>query len=324
MTETTSPQGEALRREALSWVSRIVLGEATKADIEALRLWRDTSPAHAAALADAGRLWRGIEMASEKLVSTGAVSVPTDVSARTLASRRALLGAGVAAAAAAVGVMVVRPPFHLWPSLAELSADHRTSTGERRRISIVDSVSVEMNTQTSIAVQSADAAPTIELIAGEVAVTVAPSGPPFVVIAGNGRITARHGTFNLNRNDASVSLICIDGDVGLQCEGRTLTLRPGMQISYDASGSGDVGAADPARTAWRNGMLVFHDTPLVQVIAEVNRYRSGRVILMDAALGRRTVTARFELDRLDTVVLQIRHVFKAPVKSLPGGIVLVG
>jgi transmembrane sensor len=323
MSESTSTHDEALRREALSWVSRIVLGEATKADLEALRRWRDTSPEHAAALAHAGRLWRGIEAASATLVSTGAVSLPAAVPARALASRRAFLGVGAAAAAAA-GVMIVQPPFSLWPSLAELGADYRTSTGERRRVNVADSVSIEMNTQTSIAMHPVDAAPAIELIAGEVVVTVAPSGPPFVVVAGNGRITARHGTFDLNRNGTAVSLTCIEGEVGLQCEGRTLTLRPGTQISYDASGSGDVGTADPARIAWRDGMLVFHDTPLAQVIAEVNRYRAGRVILMDAALGRRTVTARFELDRLDTVMLQIRHVFKAPVKSLPGGIVLVG
>jgi hypothetical protein len=36
------------------------------------------------------------------------------------------------------------------------------------------------------------------------------------------------------------------------------------------------------------------------------------------------VTARFEIQRLDTVMRQIGSVFKVPVKSLPGGFVLVG
>ncbi|WP_454617683.1 FecR family protein [Bradyrhizobium cenepequi] len=323
MTEPISAQDEVLREEALAWVSRIVLGEATTADMESLRRWRDTSPRHAAALAEVGRVWRGVEAAAGSLALTDAVSIPLDEPVGHRPSRRALLVAGSAVAAAAVGLMIVRPPLHLWPSLAELGADYRTSTGEQRHVSLADSVSIEMNTQTSIA-RTTDAAAGIELISGEVAVTIAPIAPQFVVIAGVGRITAHRGTFNLRRDGATVGLTCIDGQVNLQCDDRSLTLGPAKRVSYDADGLGEVAAADPDVAAWRDGMLVFHDTPLARVVDEVNRYRAGRIILMDAALGRRTVTARIELNRLDTVMLQIRHIFDARVRTLPGGIVLVG
>ncbi|MFG3756235.1 DUF4880 domain-containing protein, partial [Klebsiella pneumoniae] len=56
------PTSDELTREALGWLSRISLGEATQDDLAELRQWRDRSTAHAAALAEAGRLWRGLEL----------------------------------------------------------------------------------------------------------------------------------------------------------------------------------------------------------------------------------------------------------------------
>ena len=77
-------------------------------------------------------------------------------------------------------------------------------------------------------------------------------------------------------------------------------------------------------TAWQQGLLIFRDVPLARVIDEVNRYRPGRIIVVDPRLGRREVVADFRLDRLDAVVEFVAQVMKAPVRSLPGGIVLLG
>ena len=47
--------------------------------------------------------------------------------------RRFLRGAAVASAAAALAAVTLRPPLHLWPSLQDMAADHRTATGEQAR-----------------------------------------------------------------------------------------------------------------------------------------------------------------------------------------------
>lgn len=323
MTESENPQQERLKREALDWLSRISLGEATRDDLAALRRWRDTSPAHAAVLARAGQLWRALEAPVADLVREGAASNRTGFTP----SRRAFLVGGTAAVAATIGgIMVVRPPLDLWPSLAELEADHRTATGEQQHLTLAEAVSVDLNTRTSIAMRRTNLEPEMELISGEAAVAVDRIAPqPFVVVAADGRMTASRATFNVRRVGPMVDLTCIDGEVSVECSGRAVALRATHQVSYDAGGLGDVIGADMAVvTAWRDGMLVFHETPLVHVIEEVNRYRPGRIILVDAKLGQRLVTARFEIKRLDTVMGQIGSVFKVPIKSLPGGFVLVG
>ncbi len=61
-------------------------------------------------------------------------------------TRRLVLGGAIAAAA---GYVMIDPPFDMWPSLEEFSADYRTGKGEHRRVMVAPDVSIELNTQTS-------------------------------------------------------------------------------------------------------------------------------------------------------------------------------
>jgi transmembrane sensor len=104
----------------------------------------------------------------------------------------------------------------------------------------------------------------------------------------------------------------------------TATLGPGQQVSYGDRGLGAVSMTDPAVvTAWQRGVLIFRDVPLAQVIAEVNRYRPGRIILANRALAERKVVAGFRLDRIDDAVKDLTRSLGVQTRSLPGGIVLL-
>ena len=66
-------------------------------------------------------------------------------------------------------------------------------------------------------------------------------------------------------------------------------------------------------TSWRRGVLVFDRQPLAKVVEELNRYRPGRVVLSNADLANREVSAVFRLDMLDQALgtltdeLQVRR-----------------
>jgi transmembrane sensor len=70
--------------------------------------------------------------------------------------------------------------------------------------------------------------------------------------------------------------------------------------------------------------LVFREVPLARLIDEVNRYRSGKIVLLDSHLAQRRVVATFRLDRIDDAVTFVRQVMNVPARFLPGGIVLLG
>jgi transmembrane sensor len=326
ISEIDTASRAALRTEALDWLRRLHSGEASQADAEALARWRARSPAHAEEFAEAQLFWSVLGDAARKAEGDIAVSSSAFRPGRHIA-RRAFLAGSAALAASAAGAMVLRPPLGLWPSAIELAADYRTRTGERRQIEIENLAAVELNTRTSIDLRPPiEGGTRIELIAGEAAVSTRDGADrDLVVVAGNGRVASRTASFNIRKDGSSVSVSCITGAIAVSCGDRTVALRDREQVAYDPQGAQEVAAIDPeVITAWQRGLLMFRRAPLSHVVEEVNRYRSGRVILLDAALGRRHVVANFRLDRINEVVDFISKAMGIPIRSLPGGVVLVG
>jgi transmembrane sensor len=243
---------------------------------------------------------------------------------RTLSApmgRRAVLGGALAASAA---YAFIKPPLDLWPSYAELMADYRTGAGEHRQVTLSDAVSLDLNTRTSVAIRSRTADATrIELISGEAAIsTSAPA--ELTVVAASGRIVATRSDFNLRCDGSQVSITCLTGDLLVERDGLTSPLGARQQVSYGDQGITAVTAIDPDNvTAWRQERLVFEGTPVSQVIAEVNRYRHGRIVLMNQEIGRRLLTARLPTTETDKIVTQIVQIFGAKARTLPGGIIIL-
>lgn len=324
-SESHTPDTGNLRDEALAWIRRLNTGEASDVDIAELDRWRAKSPEHAREFSEAALLWTVLGEAAKKAAAQGlapAVNVGSGVLANRPGRRAFLIGGGALAASVA-GALAVRPPFGLWPSLSELTADYHTKTGERQRIDVAAHVSVDLNTRTSIDLRSAAQ---IELLAGEAAIAKKDdSRRELVVFAGNGRVAATDASFNVRKDGSAVSVTCISGEVHVHCGPGLIAIREGQQIDYDQRGLGEVAAIDPeVVTAWQRGLLIFRRTPLSQVIDEMNRYRSGRIILLDGDLAQRQVVANFRLDRIDDAVEFISKAMNVPIRSLPGGIVLVG
>jgi transmembrane sensor len=326
--DNNAPELDPLQREAVGWVQRLVSGHATSEDVEELKLWRNRSAAHAAAFAEASRAWNDVGPAGRSLRSRGGELALLAPVRRPAVSRRLVLGGGLAAAAAFAYGMV-RPPLDLWPSLSELNADYRTATGEQRSVTLAETVSVRMNTQTSIALQSSGGeGERIRLIAGEASFATAPGARRSLsVLAGDGTASTREAQFDVRhmaRTEATVCVTCFDGSVRIEHPAGQIALGPGQQIRYDAKALSRVVDVDrESASDWQRGIVVFRSTPLLDVVEEINRYRPGRIILLSEALGRKPVNGRFRVDQMDEILLRLEQAFNAKVQTLPGGVVLL-
>jgi transmembrane sensor len=69
--------------------------------------------------------------------------------------------------------------------------------------------------------------------------------------------------------------------------------------------------------------LIFRDRPPASAVDEIDRYRSGQIIITNTDLGRRIVSGTFELDKLDKFVVQVEQIFGAKTTRLPRGGVLM-
>ncbi|MEW6640379.1 MAG: DUF4880 domain-containing protein [Pseudomonadota bacterium] len=316
---------DPLKREAVAWVQRLTSGHATAADAEALQRWRGQSAAHAAAFAAASALWRDLAPAGRNV--RAAANAGQVARGRLQLDRRALLGGGLAAAASVAGVSaLVRPPLGLWPSWSELAADYRTGTGEQRSVALPGDVSIRMNVQTSIALQPSEVgADRIELLSGEAA--FATRGRSFGVRAADRWILADMAQFDVRYVPAGgarpVCVTCLKGDVQVQRGGEAVAVKQGQQLRYDAHGQSLAAADIEVAAAWQQGVLLFRVTPLSDVVEEINRYRPGRIVIVNADIARLPVSGRFRIDRMDEILAQIQQAFGARVRSLPGGLVLL-
>lgn len=322
-----TPELRPLLDEALGWIVRLKAGEPSVADLEALRRWREQSPLHEEAFRDAARVWRLIGVAAQELddeTREEKLSAPPMAWPLRAPSRRAFLGGAVAASVA--GYALFRPPLDLWPSLKDLSADFRTGKGERRMVTLAPEVSLELNTLTSVALKPTPGALQIELISGQAAISVGlPQTRPLVVLAAGSRITANDARFDARCIDGLVSVSCLDGSVTVEQDTRVMRVGRDEQVSYGADGVMRSARIDPRRvSAWREGLLIFHDTPLAEVVEEVNRYRPGKIVIANADLSRRIVDGVFRVDRLEMLVEQVQRLFGARAMTLPGGVVLLG
>lgn len=309
--------------EARSWLRRLTSGTATESDVAALNRWRAASPAHAKAFAEAALLWNVMGDA----VNAIPAPVEADFLKGRILSRRVFVGGGLGLAASFSAWAIIQPPFDLWPSFSELNADYRTQIGEQRQIKIAEAVALELNTRTSIDLRPSPNNDTaIELLSGEatIAKRLDPARP-FTVLAGRGRATINIGSFDIRKDDRSVCVTCITGEIIVRHLSGTVSLQSQQQVRYDEKTLGPVTSIDTdVVTAWQRGLLIFRDTPLASVIDEVNRYRPGKIVLMDEKLGKARVAADFRLDDLDSVIKFITRVMSVPARSLPGGIVLLG
>jgi transmembrane sensor len=232
----------------------------------------------------------------------------------------------LAASAAGAAYLAVRPPLHLWPNIAEFAADVRTSTGQQRNVMTGDGATIELNTNTSMNFPpTSGGADRIELVAGEAAITTpAVARRAVMIVAADGHSVASGAQFNVRYDGPNVQVTCLDGSVQVYCGSGTVMLTRRQQILYGGGRLGTIAEIDPEIiTAWREGLLVFRNDPLQRVIDEVNRYRPGKIIVMNEELGRKLVFASFRLDRLDEVVTRVAKVFGARIRTFPAGIVLL-
>jgi transmembrane sensor len=315
--------------EAIAWVQKLASAEITPEEIEVLKHWREQNPAHDAAFIEVNRVWGRVGIAGRTLHDPDEdfrAELDALGQRRKIVNRRAVLGGGVAALAAATVYGALYPPLHLWPSLTELNADYRTATGEQRNVTSAGGVAISLNTQTSVSVRSTDdAEDRIELIAGEA--SFATSTRSLVVLAAGGKTTAESGRFDVRISSGErspVSVTCFEGQARIEHGADATTIRPGQRIHYDARGLGQITSIDPVVASdWQRGIVEFRGTPLIEAVEEINRYRPGRIILMNAVLGQQQLSGRFRIDQMDNVLLQLQHAFNAKLQRLPGGIVLL-
>lgn len=151
---------------------------------------------------------------------------------------------------------------------------------------------------------------------------------PFVVDAGDIRVTAVGTAFDVRRSGAEVSVTVQEGTVEVQKDGSAMApvrATAGYQLVFDtATGEMRRSIVDPEMAlAWRDGRLEFAGDTLDAVIESVNRYAPRPIVIADPALGKLTFTGTVFVDSIDASLDAMQQVFPLQVRRSEHEITLV-
>ena len=258
--------------------------------------WLAADPRHAQAYARIERLWVKLEApVAEVMRSDPAAAVPDG-------QRRhwsAALLPRPAWAAASLAILLLVGAFQIDEVVTSLRSDHVTAVGERASLELDDGSRVTLNTDSAITVEMSRERRQVELLRGEAWFDVAAdSDRPFVVATKVGRIRVTGTSFGVRLDDDAAVVALTKGELDLRTgdgpDDTALMLTAGHQARLSHDGAfGPTALNNAAATAWLRGQIVFFDTPLPDVVAELNRYRAGRILILDGDLDGLTVSGVF-------------------------------
>lgn len=315
---------------AAEWVIRLGGGALRDDERRDFERWLAEAPAHTAAFAHARAVWANLGALQAESCSRSRDIAPLS---SPIPRRSRLTIGGAAFRSAALAALLVTgigiASFWLGDPILILQADYRTGPGESRSVVLADGSAVQLNTASALAVHFDGHERRVALLAGEAFFDVAAmrggENRPFVVEAGNGRARALGTQFSVDREGAATRIVVAEHQVQVSAappeaaEPNTVVLSPGQAVRYDpASGLGAVTSVDADRaTSWRRGRLIFDRVRLEDVVAELNRYRRGRIVIATAALGDRRVSGVFSTTELDAGLESIARELGARAVSVP-------
>lgn len=297
-----SAPGDAALREALEWLVRLQ-DEKAGPDLQArFSGWLSAHAQNRHAWDDAQRLWSDLDM----------VRSETEVLRRP--SRRRVLGGLVAVAVGGAGIYGgIR---------AGRTGDVATAVGETRDIALPNGVAVALGSRSAIALAGSG----VTLLGGEAFFTVPDTATDaFAVTAMQGTVRTRGARFNMRWTGDRIEVAVADRGVDLRGPtGGMLGLRAGWRVDYglrDLSAPLEADVRDIG--AWREGRLVFRDTALSTVLAEIERWRGGHITLLDRSAGRIPVTAIFDTADPQAALVALARTLDLRMTNLPGHITLL-
>jgi transmembrane sensor len=241
--------------------------------------------------------------------------------------------AAVVLAAAALAALVSVTGFPGLPGRAERFT---TAVGEQRRVVLADGSGVLLNTDTEVRVRMSRALRLVELVRGEAIFDVEKDpGRPLRVISGNVAVQAVGTRFVVYRQHQGTVVTVVEGKVLVSPAGRAIAssgpspagtpeesgrpspaaapgtahradgpvgLDAGQKLTVAADGTiAEPASADvEAATSWARGRLVFDSETLDTVVAELNRYNVGQMVIAEAALRDRRITGVFKIGDPDS------------------------
>jgi len=195
-----------------------------------------------------------------------------------------------------------------------------TPLGAHETISLADGSQIELNTDSALRTRVDGNRRLAFLDRGEAFFKIKhDAAHPFVVIAGDHRVTDIGTKFMVREQGARVEVAVLEGSARIESSNaQSATLKAG-DVAI-ASARSLVVTKKPEQdianaVAWQRGMLVFSQTPLANVATELNRYNTKKLVIADVEAAKAKIGGTFPTSGIDEVTAAARVLFGLHVED---------
>ena len=302
-----------LTETAAAWLAAL---DAGSADVALFEAWRAADVRHAVAFAEVAGTWRDLDAirTTRTVVEPAYGAWAREPADAARPNRRQLFrtAASVAAVAVVGGGFAYRA-----------QARDRAVTGIGQRETVVATAGLTLDLNTDSCVYWKDGTPArLWLERGEVAIRLAGSRGLDLLTPG-GRFRLTPGRYNARMRGVACELAVLSGSLSDSAGSRVGAGQVGLAHaglirprSYDGTDLGRI-------TAWQRDTLILNGESLDYALAEMNRYRSGKIMIGDPALSRLRIGGTFSTTDPAEFLQALRTAFGVRTTATAAGDILL-
>ena len=338
-----------LKEQAIDWLVLLRSDEVGDDDLHAFAHWLAKDHAHSEAFAAAEQLYETMSIAAnspmivennesgtetlqvKRSAQLSSKLIQENVNNKNKKCQRWFVSAFAIAAVWLFATSLYLPQQFL--ILDRLTSDHYTQTGEIQDINLSDGSHILLNTNSAVSLAYSNSIRKVILLHGQARFTVAKDPlRPFEVVIDNITVRALGTVFQIYKSaDNHIKVIVQEHAVAVSREldnsvyKNSITVEAGEKLnilSQDVLPLPEEVRLNQA-TAWQQQRLIINDQPLGELIAELERYRNGRIFLADKELQDEHITGVFSLKDPDTVLNSVVNVLHLKETRLGPWLVLL-
>jgi transmembrane sensor len=322
---------------AVDWLMRRSFGPQAEADDSAFEAWLAQAPEHHDAYLEAERIWTAAAAAGgDPRVQARRQWVLQSVK-RGRVTRRALAAGFVAGmlGLGGAGLYVLNAPRPL------ATQAFKTDVGQQATVTLPDGSQVTLNTDTVVRTHADRERRLVYLDRGQAFFRVAKDRRhPFVVTAAGRTVTALGTAFDVRVDRGALKVVLVEGKV------RVESAKPApiedaaphdpaapeaeTPMATDMSAGSQLVAPDDAdwrltrtdvdrETSWLHRQIVFDDEALGDIVMEMNRYSTRKMVIADQALARERLSGIYTVGDLHAFSEALKGYGVAELKEAPSG-----
>lgn len=302
LTPKLSPDLDA----ASVWLARQQRGSIGVAEQQAFQEWLQENPTHQDAYNQVQTLWQSPTLDAALLHYA---DIPVN-------PRPQHKGHWLATACV---IILCTWGLHALDLIDTWQADYVTVTGEQRRFTLADGSTFTLNTDSALQVEYSQRIRQVRLLRGEAYFNVQPNpNRPFIVKSDRDTVRVVGTRFSV-RSSRQTQVAVEHGIV--ECanvRGDKTRLTAGQLTTLNLHNtSAVITDKDTTQTfAWTKGRLVFKDRKLVDVIAELDRYQTGKIVVANSQLGQTRLSGNYKLQDIPALVETLAQLSHADVVRL--------